>query len=225
MDEKEIPNIFDDSQPDYDRKNFKAIERSRSDYIISGLCAGLGKYFNIDASYIRLFGILSLLIGFLPVYFYLIATLIFPPETSKQTISDEDKLRINKKNSYTLLGGALMYISLVWLLISTGIMKKEELLYFDSILKNLTLLVFGVYLISKNFHESVYNNRSIASNEKRIILGVCNTLSNYLKIDVIIIRGFFIVGSLISTGILILLYLFLYLILKSRKVIINETQL
>lgn len=61
----------------------KRLYRSRSDRMVFGICGGLGKYLNIDATVIRvLYVLVSLLFGFfLPgAVVYLILMFIVPEE-------------------------------------------------------------------------------------------------------------------------------------------------
>ena len=65
--------------------NYKQLTRSRSNRVIAGLCAGLGEYFNIDPTIVRLLFVL----GFFVVHFgvlltYIIMVLIVPEEPVKQ---------------------------------------------------------------------------------------------------------------------------------------------
>lgn len=52
----------------------KQLRRSKSDGIITGLCAGIGDYFNIDPWIVRIIFIVSA-IGFIP---YLILSIFIP---------------------------------------------------------------------------------------------------------------------------------------------------
>ena len=60
----------------------KRLYRSRSDRMISGVCGGLGKYLDIDATVIRvLFVLASFITGFFPgVVAYLVLLFIVPEE-------------------------------------------------------------------------------------------------------------------------------------------------
>lgn len=56
--------------------------RSRSDKMISGVCAGLGRYFDVDPTILRLgWVVVTIFSGILPgVFIYLIALVIIPKE-------------------------------------------------------------------------------------------------------------------------------------------------
>ena len=56
----------------------KKLYRSRTNYMIAGVCGGLGEYFEIDPTIIRLLLIFATLIAGSGILFYLIAWLVIP---------------------------------------------------------------------------------------------------------------------------------------------------
>jgi phage shock protein C len=59
----------------------KRLTRSRDDKMISGVCGGVARYLNIDATLIRVLMVVALLIGFFtPGIAYLIAWALIPEE-------------------------------------------------------------------------------------------------------------------------------------------------
>jgi phage shock protein PspC (stress-responsive transcriptional regulator) len=59
----------------------KSLYRSKTDRKIAGICGGLGKYFNIDPTIVRVIFILMLLPGGLPgVLPYLVLWVVIPEE-------------------------------------------------------------------------------------------------------------------------------------------------
>jgi phage shock protein C len=68
--------------------NYKQLTRSRSNRVITGLCAGIGEYLNIDPTIIRLLFVLGLFVGHFGVFLaYLIMAIIIPEEMVKQAQS------------------------------------------------------------------------------------------------------------------------------------------
>lgn len=66
--------------------NYKQLTRSRTNRMIAGLCAGLGEYFNIDSTIVRLLFVLAFFIGFGGIALvYLIMALVVPEEPINQT--------------------------------------------------------------------------------------------------------------------------------------------
>jgi phage shock protein PspC (stress-responsive transcriptional regulator) len=59
----------------------KRLTRSRDDRMISGVCGGLARYLNVDATLIRVLMVVALLVGFFtPGLAYLIAWALIPEE-------------------------------------------------------------------------------------------------------------------------------------------------
>lgn len=58
----------------------KKLYRSRTDKSIAGVCGGLGKYFDIDPTIIRLAWVFAIFFAGGGIFAYLIAMLIVPQE-------------------------------------------------------------------------------------------------------------------------------------------------
>ncbi|MEJ5351825.1 MAG: PspC domain-containing protein [Melioribacteraceae bacterium] len=217
MNENNIPNIFEENEVTPQFKKIKRLERSGNDFIISGLCAGLGKYYNIDASIIRLISLLSLAVSSWFIYLYLLASFIFPLEKEITELSDYEKSKISRRNSYTVLSGFLILAGILWLLKSAGLSNRYELLNQNSLLINFMYLIIGIYLIDKNSAEEVLINNGHISKSKKMLLGVCKNLSDVINIDVNLLRTFFIIGTLITSGAILLLYIFLFIVQPKNK--------
>ncbi len=65
---------------------YKQLTRSTSNRMIAGVCAGLGDYFGIDPTIIRLLTILAFFTGFGGIALvYLILAIIVPEQTTAQS--------------------------------------------------------------------------------------------------------------------------------------------
>lgn len=58
----------------------KRLLRSRNNRVIAGVCGGLGDYFNIDPTVVRLVFLLMVIFGGLSAWIYLLALIIMPNE-------------------------------------------------------------------------------------------------------------------------------------------------
>lgn len=56
----------------------KRLYRSRTDKMVGGVCGGIGEYFNVDPTIIRLLWIVSLFLACGGLVAYLIALIIIP---------------------------------------------------------------------------------------------------------------------------------------------------
>ena len=58
----------------------KKLERSLENRMVCGVCGGIGKYFNMDPTLIRLIWVLATVFGGSGLLFYIIAAIIIPEE-------------------------------------------------------------------------------------------------------------------------------------------------
>ena len=59
---------------------YKKLFRSRRERMVAGVCGGLGEYFNVDPTLIRLLFVLGVIFGFGVMAFVYLAMMIFVPE-------------------------------------------------------------------------------------------------------------------------------------------------
>ena len=63
----------------------KKLYRSRKNKIIAGVCGGMGEYFNVDPTIIRLVWLLFALLGMgLGIIAYIIAVIVIPLEPQRK---------------------------------------------------------------------------------------------------------------------------------------------
>lgn len=56
----------------------KKLYRSSTNYMLAGVCGGIGEYFDIDPNLVRLLWIIAFFIGFSGFGAYIIAALVIP---------------------------------------------------------------------------------------------------------------------------------------------------
>ena len=59
---------------------YKKLYRSKKNRVIAGVCGGIGEYFNVDPTLIRLLWIIFLLLAGSGIIAYIIAWIIIPEE-------------------------------------------------------------------------------------------------------------------------------------------------
>lgn len=62
------------------KKPYKRLWRSRKDRRIAGVCGGLGEYFNMDPTWIRILFIIFLLLGGSAFIIYVLMWIVVPVE-------------------------------------------------------------------------------------------------------------------------------------------------
>jgi phage shock protein C len=63
----------------------RRLTRSRSDYMLGGVCAGLGKYFGIDPTIVRLIMVLLVISGGSGIFLYIVLWIVMPREDLQDT--------------------------------------------------------------------------------------------------------------------------------------------
>ena len=86
----------------------KKLYRSRNDRVIAGVCAGVGKYLDVDPVIIRLIWAATILLAGTGIFLYVVAWIIMPeepvqmPSEEKKTDSDFiDSEFVNSTGNYT----------------------------------------------------------------------------------------------------------------------------
>lgn len=117
----------------------KRLYRSKKDQIIAGVCGGLGEYFNIDPTIIRLLWLLSIFVFGVGIFLYIIAAIIIPEDESQtyiepniedeeynEDVSGKDKGSVNKEKSEKSLGYGLIIIGIILMLQRLNIFRMID---------------------------------------------------------------------------------------------------
>jgi phage shock protein C len=72
---------------------YRKLYRSRTDRMIGGVCGGLGKYFDIDPTIVRIVMVALLFAGFIGFWIYLDMAIIVPaePEAAPAQLKDSSQ--------------------------------------------------------------------------------------------------------------------------------------
>jgi phage shock protein C len=78
----------------------KRLLRSKEGRMIAGVCAGLGKYFNVDPTWVRIaWAVMTLITHIIPgIVLYILAVIIIPEEEEEEGVLDaEYEIKEEKK--------------------------------------------------------------------------------------------------------------------------------
>ena len=82
----------------------KRLYRSKDDRMIWGVCGGLAQYFDIDPTIVRVIALLSIFIGSLGIWAYIILAIVVPLEGS-ETTEPKDTIKENVEEIKETAGG------------------------------------------------------------------------------------------------------------------------
>ncbi len=125
----------------------KQLMRSRKQNVLAGVCGGIGEYFNIDATVVRILWIISAMFDGPGLLIYILCALIIPKAPRGSDYDDyyndeSDTDRKERSKSYLGLG-----------LIGIGIFAAVQILIPGLSLKFLwpvAIIMLGVMMINKN---------------------------------------------------------------------------
>lgn len=124
----------------------KKFYRSSNDKIIAGVCGGLGEYFNIDPSIIRIFWLLFSISGSgSGILAYILCAIVIPEKDSDIIYYDESENKSYKNSA--------LFIGIVLILIGASLLVRKIWPWFS--LKSLRiakywpilLIIAGIYII------------------------------------------------------------------------------
>lgn len=124
----------------------KRLYRSRHEKIIGGVCAGVGDYFNIDPTIVRLITVLLFFAKGIGALAYLIAWLIVPIKPYEAAPDNTQKNKPEQRHEsswYKYLPGIiLIFIGIIWLLQINLFWLDSELFWAAALIVGGLLLVF-----------------------------------------------------------------------------------
>jgi phage shock protein C len=93
----------------------RRLERSSSDRMLTGVCGGLGRYFDLNTTVFRVGFVVLTLLGGAGVLVYLAAALVMPGEGRERSLA-EQVLAERKERPWPLIGLAIVGVALIVLL-------------------------------------------------------------------------------------------------------------
>lgn len=222
-------NSFNNEENFFDRIDkskplipLKRLQRSRSNLIVAGVCAGFGEYLKIDIAKIRLIALLSLLLGGWSITVYLIAAALLPKEPICNVLSADNVLSKKKENFRTVLSGLLILFGLHFGLEFLGIRNNGSIYLLPSgFIFPIISIAVGVYLFTiKEFEQSnetgILSQTYFRSRNDRLFTGVCGGLAGYINTDSSSLRIIFIIITLLTLGLFAVIY-FIFTILTKYE--------
>lgn len=219
-----------------DKNEVKRLYRSKDDKWIAGVCGGIAEYLGIDPLIIRILLILLILFGGSGFVFYIVAWILIPVNPHQI----EDRLKNDKPKVFGII---LLILGIFLLLKNLGIIPLYEFFEWWEFLSwgtilSITLILIGIILIlyqtktstirvEKELKENqTFGEQTDIRSKKKVltksrtdkkISGVCAGIAEYLEIDVTIVRLIFVLITLSSLGLGLLLYIILAIIMPNER--------
>lgn len=82
-----VSRIMEARRESYDRRNIRRLYRSRKDAVLAGVTGGVGEHLRIDSGFLRLCGVVLLLLtGLVPgLIAYVVAALLIPLDRDRRS--------------------------------------------------------------------------------------------------------------------------------------------
>jgi len=207
----------------YKENNMKKITRSHEDRIIAGVCSGFAEYFVIDTTIVRLIWIFITIFGGIGLLAY-IFSIILIPEGNKNEIK-VDKHDDDKEEKLVMWGIVIIVVGVLLFLRHQPIIRTV----WHTFTANWVNIIFaaafigvGVYIIiNRNKQDDKLTskikkaNLHLSETDKKIA-GVCGGIAESFNIDSTIIRLFWVLGTFVSAGIGIVLYIICLLVFNKQ---------
>jgi phage shock protein C len=191
----------------------KKLTRSRADRIVGGVCAGVARYFGVDANIVRVLWILSLLLACVGVIPYVAAMFLLPEESEEPSVSPP----LAKVAGFALLGLGMLFLLRTF---DARVLDPLVLAFWKfEALGPVMLGVGGVLLVwprSRAFLGSA-GRRPKRSVRDRVLGGVAGGIAAEMGLDANVVRLAFLVAGGLTFGLAVLLYLLLILVLPEEQ--------
>lgn len=199
--------------------------RSKQNRVFAGVSGGIAEYLNIDPLIIRISWIAATLFAGVGIIAYIIAIFIIPENPSQ--LSEPRKGIITPEGSKQW-GILLIVVGVFLLLGQIGVFNYFHFRHFHwQTFLALLLVSYGIYLIinrNNSTKETFQNAEPKKLNEKsffrieenKMIAGVCTGIAEYFNIDVTIIRLIWVLATLASGGLPIMIYILAILVFPYR---------
>ncbi len=135
----------------------KSLHRSETDKMLGGVAGGLGDYFNIDSTLIRLLFLFSLVFGGAGFFIYIILWIVIPSESSTKGLSEETieenieeiAMRAEKfgENNRIIWGLIFIFLGVGFLVSNFGLFNIFDLSKF---FLPILFVVVGIIILFKN---------------------------------------------------------------------------
>jgi phage shock protein PspC (stress-responsive transcriptional regulator) len=192
--------------------------RSRRQRILGGVCGGLAEYFRLDVILVRVLWLIFTLMGGAGVLAYVVMWIMVPPDPSQELPAWRNTGSTGAGILLIILGLLLLFAWPRWLghLLSTGIIW----VIIPGLLLAVGLgLLLGLLLTrARDSVAEVQSQRGplYRARSHRMLAGVCAGLARYFNLDPTVVRLLWVLFSLASLGLALLIYVVMILVVPEE---------
>jgi len=210
----------------------RRLNKSNSNRIFDGICGGLAEYFNVDATLIR---VLWIIFTFLSppagIVGYIIGIVVIP--RNPKLVEDDSDGPVIKRDLNIILGIFLIFLGLVFITDRLDIFPFDifySIRHSFQLLWPILLISVGGWLIYTYHHKTdmrdsesneisettIPKKRFTRSIDNKMLAGVCSGLAKYFNVDPTLVRILWVVGTLFSKGLGILVYIVFWIFFQEE---------
>lgn len=199
----------------------KRLYKASADKRIDGVCGGVAEYLGIDPTVVRVVWVFSAFFVGLGVLAYLAAVMIMPRRPEDVVRRAPGK---GKENRLLIVGLSILALGSLLLFENLDLLPPHG--FWKSFFSSTSNLVFPIFFILlglafilayKRGEEGMgirfRDRRLVRVDSEKLIGGVCAGVGRYFEVDPSVVRLLWVVGTLFSKGLGILLYLVLLLVI------------
>lgn len=198
----------------------KKITRDSQDRIIAGLCSGIAEYFSIDVTVVRILWILFTLVGGSGIIAYLIGVVLIPEKDRPAGVEKKTGIEQVQENTgwyFVLLIAGLIAV------IQNGHVVRTLFNVLWGTGTNLIAMIILLFVLLYKLRSKITDKTSIyregftrqlhLSVQNKQFFGVCGGIAETFELDPQAVRFIWVLATIMSGGIGVVLYLLLVLIL------------
>ena len=207
----------------------RKLYRSQINRMIGGVCGGMAEFFNIDPNLMRLIWVLLAFFGGSGILIY-IASLIIIPNNPAQQVPETRGNVVKDKSLFW--GSLLIVIGLFLLFRQLGLFYSFRFWHipWQSVWAIVLILIGAVLLFNKSRKEKIEGveegseKKLYRSRYQKMIAGICGGLAEYFDLDVSIIRILWVIGTLLSAGVGILVYIVMLIVFPEQPIEVDDKE-
>jgi phage shock protein C len=191
----------------------KKLYRSKTNRMLAGVCGGISEYLDLDAKLVRLIMLAAAFIGGIGLILYIAAVLLVPNNPEQEQVKAHE---FSFDNKSIILGFVLVAVG--FFLIFKGFPLIKIWYFFWQYAWGLFLILGGIFILFyKKENDTFFNLNLYRSSANKMLGGVCSGMAERFQIDISIVRILWILGTAITAGVGVLLYIICMILLPEKS--------